>query len=78
VAVKEHSDKSRETECDCDGLPGDFPCWPCIRDGQKDVPLNEGMDSRRRWPVSRLQDAIGNNSNTRLSGLPLTSMPTDC
>jgi hypothetical protein len=41
VAVKEHSDKSRETECDCDGLPGDFPCWPCIRDGQKDLPGNK-------------------------------------
>jgi hypothetical protein len=25
-------------ECDCDELSGDFPCWPCVRDGRRDLP----------------------------------------
>ena len=25
-------------ECMCDGLPDDFPCWPCYRAGRKDLP----------------------------------------
>lgn len=25
-------------ECDCEELRGDFPCWPCVRDGQRDLP----------------------------------------
>jgi hypothetical protein len=24
-------------DCDCDGL-GDFPCWPCVRAGRKELP----------------------------------------
>lgn len=24
--------------CDCDGLPGEFPCWECFRSGEKDLP----------------------------------------
>ncbi|WP_458188879.1 SWIM zinc finger family protein [Haladaptatus sp. NG-WS-4] len=24
-------------DCDCDGL-GDFPCWPCVRTGRKELP----------------------------------------
>lgn len=25
-------------ECDCAELPDDFPCWPCVRDGLRQVP----------------------------------------
>jgi hypothetical protein len=25
-------------ECDCGELPDDFPCWPCVRDGRRDLP----------------------------------------
>jgi hypothetical protein len=34
------SDDDDETEpngCDCAGL-GDFPCWPCVRTGRKELP----------------------------------------
>ncbi|SIR94892.1 hypothetical protein SAMN05421858_4771 [Haladaptatus litoreus] len=34
------SEDDNDTEpdnCDCDGL-GDFPCWPCVRAGQKELP----------------------------------------
>jgi hypothetical protein len=24
-------------DCDCDGL-GDFPCWPCVQTGRKELP----------------------------------------
>ena len=24
-------------DCDCDGLGG-FPCWPCVREGHKELP----------------------------------------
>ena len=34
------SSEDNETEpedCDCDDL-GDFPCWPCVRTGRKELP----------------------------------------
>jgi hypothetical protein len=34
-ASDEESDK--EEECDCSEA-SDFPCWPCFRDGRKDLP----------------------------------------
>ncbi|WP_227357306.1 SWIM zinc finger family protein [Haladaptatus salinisoli] len=30
-------DDAEPAECDCDGLGG-FPCWPCVRTGQKELP----------------------------------------
>ncbi|MFH5845236.1 hypothetical protein [Haladaptatus sp. CMAA 1909] len=30
-------DDAEPEECDCDGL-GDFPCWPCVRTGRKELP----------------------------------------
>ena len=24
-------------ECDCAGLSNDFPCWPCVKDGRKEL-----------------------------------------
>jgi len=28
-------------KCVCDGVPADFPCWPCYRDGRKNLPDND-------------------------------------
>jgi len=25
-------------DCDCGELSGDFPCWPCVRNGRRDLP----------------------------------------
>lgn len=25
-------------DCDCDELPGDFPCWECVRTGRRTIP----------------------------------------
>ncbi|WP_231188389.1 SWIM zinc finger family protein [Haladaptatus sp. DYF46] len=33
----EDEDDIEPDDCDCDGL-GDFPCWPCVRTGQKELP----------------------------------------
>jgi len=42
AAVREDTtDHSDQAECDCDGLPDDFPCWPCVRGGRKDLPDDE-------------------------------------
>ncbi|GAA5049469.1 SWIM zinc finger family protein [Haladaptatus pallidirubidus] len=30
-------DEDDAEDCDCDGL-GDFPCWPCVRTGRKELP----------------------------------------
>ncbi|MFH5802202.1 SWIM zinc finger family protein [Haladaptatus sp. CMAA 1911] len=30
-------EKDEPEDCDCDGL-GDFPCWPCVRTGRKELP----------------------------------------
>ncbi|SIR92087.1 hypothetical protein SAMN05421858_4535 [Haladaptatus litoreus] len=30
-------DETEPEDCDCDGL-GDFPCWPCVRTGRKELP----------------------------------------
>ncbi|WP_435158850.1 hypothetical protein [Haladaptatus sp. DFWS20] len=40
-------DKEDDTEpedCDCDGL-GDFPCWPCVRTGRKELPNEPPLQS---------------------------------
>jgi len=31
-------DEPNHAECDCTELPGDFPCWPCVRYGRKELP----------------------------------------
>jgi hypothetical protein len=31
-----------DSECDCEGLPGDFPCWPCFRAGHDTKPNHAG------------------------------------
>lgn len=31
-------DASKHAECDCAELAGDFPCWPCVRDGKRELP----------------------------------------
>ena len=33
----EDEDDTEPEDCDCDGL-GDFPCWPCVRIGRKELP----------------------------------------
>jgi hypothetical protein len=33
-----HLDASEHNECDCAGLSEDFPCWPCVRDGKRELP----------------------------------------
>ena len=33
----EDEDDAEPEDCDCDGL-GDFPCWPCVRTGRKELP----------------------------------------
>ncbi|SIR96235.1 hypothetical protein SAMN05421858_4778 [Haladaptatus litoreus] len=30
-------DEDEPEDCDCDSL-GDFPCWPCVRAGRKELP----------------------------------------
>ncbi|MFH5802075.1 SWIM zinc finger family protein [Haladaptatus sp. CMAA 1911] len=30
-------DDAEPEDCDCAGL-GDFPCWPCVRTGRKELP----------------------------------------
>ncbi|WP_266080783.1 SWIM zinc finger family protein [Haladaptatus caseinilyticus] len=30
-------DDTEPEDCDCEGL-GDFPCWPCVRVGRKELP----------------------------------------
>jgi hypothetical protein len=32
-------------ECMCDGLPDDFPCWPCYRVGRKPLPSDDEDDA---------------------------------
>jgi hypothetical protein len=33
----ENEANAEPEDCDCDGL-GDFPCWPCVRTGRKELP----------------------------------------
>ncbi|MFH5802082.1 SWIM zinc finger family protein [Haladaptatus sp. CMAA 1911] len=33
----EDDNDTEPAECDCDDLGG-FPCWPCVRTGQKELP----------------------------------------
>ncbi|WP_139328887.1 SWIM zinc finger family protein [Haladaptatus litoreus] len=33
----EDEDNAEPEDYDCDGL-GDFPCWPCVRTGRKELP----------------------------------------
>jgi hypothetical protein len=30
-------DDAEPAECDCDSL-NDFPCWPCVQAGRKELP----------------------------------------
>jgi hypothetical protein len=32
------SDTVDTTQCDCDRLSNDFPCWECVRTGRRDLP----------------------------------------
>ncbi len=34
---EENEDDAEPEDCDCDGL-GDFPCWPYVRTGRKELP----------------------------------------
>jgi hypothetical protein len=34
-------DDDRPEDCDCEELPGDFPCWLCVRDGRRDLPSKD-------------------------------------
>ncbi|WP_458190955.1 SWIM zinc finger family protein [Haladaptatus sp. NG-WS-4] len=36
-AFPTEDDETEPEDCDCEGL-GDFPCWPCVRMGRKDLP----------------------------------------
>jgi len=29
---------SSPPQCDCDSLPGDFPCWECVRTNRRELP----------------------------------------
>ena len=31
-------DGAEPDECDCAELSDDFPCWPCVRDGKRELP----------------------------------------
>ncbi|ELZ92884.1 hypothetical protein C440_12224 [Haloferax mucosum ATCC BAA-1512] len=31
-------DAEEHDECDCAELSDDFPCWPCVRDGNRELP----------------------------------------
>ncbi|WP_458190237.1 SWIM zinc finger family protein [Haladaptatus sp. NG-WS-4] len=33
----DNEDDTEPEDCDCDGL-GDFPCWPGVRAGRKELP----------------------------------------
>ncbi|GAA0260625.1 SWIM zinc finger family protein [Haladaptatus pallidirubidus] len=33
----EDDDDVKPEDCDCEGL-GDFPCWPCVQMGRKELP----------------------------------------
>jgi hypothetical protein len=33
-----HQDQHEGDECECSGLAGEFPCWPCVRDGKRQLP----------------------------------------
>ncbi len=34
-------DDDRPEDCDCEELSGDFPCWPCVRDGRRELPESD-------------------------------------
>jgi hypothetical protein len=36
--MADQSDDANTTQCDCDELPDDFPCWECVRTGRRDLP----------------------------------------
>ncbi|SIR99058.1 hypothetical protein SAMN05421858_5041 [Haladaptatus litoreus] len=35
--LSEDDNDTEPEDCDCDGL-GDFPCWPCVKTGRKELP----------------------------------------
>jgi hypothetical protein len=34
-------DADDSPECDCDELRDDLPCWPCVRDGRRELPVQD-------------------------------------
>ena len=38
VEVDQEAEKDTGEDCGCDDLSGEFPCWPCYRDGRRDLP----------------------------------------
>lgn len=32
------SDEDEPDDCACDELSGEFPCWPCVRTGRRELP----------------------------------------
>ena len=55
----EDEDETEPEDCDWDGL-GDFPCWPCVRTGRKELP-NEPpfqlfFSMARQVPVAEITD----------------------
>ncbi|QLG50680.1 SWIM zinc finger family protein [Natrinema halophilum] len=37
IAVEAPPYDDSEEECDCDKLSDDFPCWPCVPDGRREL-----------------------------------------
>jgi hypothetical protein len=37
----DHQGERSDGDCECDEMPDDFPCWPCVRDGRRHL-LGEG------------------------------------
>ncbi|MFH5801772.1 hypothetical protein [Haladaptatus sp. CMAA 1911] len=37
TAIENAADDTKPDNCACDGL-GDFPYWPCVRTGRKELP----------------------------------------
>lgn len=36
-------DAERPDDCDCSDDPGSFPCWPCVRDGYRELPAVDDL-----------------------------------
>lgn len=36
-------DVERPDDCDCPDDSGSFPCWPCVRDGDREIPAVEAL-----------------------------------
>lgn len=38
-------DPERPDDCDCPDDPDGFPCWPCVRDGYRELPSDDRLES---------------------------------